>query len=59
MKIKIYDIDQISNRISKFYTNAKKFKYNNSYGWDEVLKDIDLAANDKNSNHTMHQNKNG
>lgn len=48
MKIIIYDINQISNRITAFYVNAKRLKHKHSYGWNEVLKDIDLAENDRN-----------
>ena len=48
MKIIIYDIIRITNRISEFYVNAKRVKYKHNYGWDEVLKDIDLARTDTN-----------
>ena len=48
MKIKINNSRIIINRITNFYSNAKTKKYNNSYGWDEVRKDIDLARSDTN-----------
>ena len=36
------------DRIAQFYIDAKFEKYDNSYGWDEVFKDIDLAQRDTN-----------
>lgn len=35
----------IWDKIAQFYIRAKFLKYKHSYGWDEVLRDIDLAAN--------------
>lgn len=42
IRTNLYDI------ISQFYFNAKIKKYKHSYGWDEVLKDIQLSSQDKN-----------
>lgn len=46
-KIIISDIDFVIYKISRFYINAKRLRYYNSYGWDEVRKDIILAQQDK------------
>lgn len=48
MKIIIQDIIRISNRISEFYTNAKKNAHQHAYGWDETFNDIALAQSDTN-----------
>ena len=45
--IKFINSSIISQRISDFYIKAKQFNYSNSYGWDEILKDIKLAYQDK------------
>ena len=37
----------IKQRILRFYTNAKKFNYPHSYGWDEVKQDAKNALEDK------------
>lgn len=44
--INIYVINQLYAKISRFYFNAKLEKYKYSYGWDEVLKDIQLSLHD-------------
>ena len=46
MNIKISNPRTIINRITEFYNNAKILKYANSYGWDEVRKDILMARSD-------------
>lgn len=48
MRIIIVNPTYVLSRIVEFYTNAKNEKYDNSYGWDEVFNDIDLAQSDTN-----------
>lgn len=36
----------ISQRIADFYINAKTYKYNHTYDWDDVFNDIRLVHND-------------
>ena len=48
MKIKIINPIKIVSRITQFYREAKLRKYDNSYGWDEVRKDIYWAQIDTN-----------
>ena len=45
-KIVFDNLEFIQQRIIQFYVNAKTKKYQHSYGWDEVEKDIDLALSD-------------
>lgn len=37
----------IVNRITQFYITAKHSKYNHSYSWEDVFKDIELAYQDR------------
>ena len=48
MNIIIVNPRNIVNRITEFYNNAKTEKHDNSYGWDEVRKDILVARKDTN-----------
>ena len=42
-QIKTVNLNLVIYNISRFYINAKQMKFNNSYGWEEVVKDIQLA----------------
>lgn len=44
--MKIIALISVWDRIAQFYIDAKEEKYDNSYGWDEVYRDIELAHND-------------
>ena len=48
VKITIRNKTQVKTKISQFYYNAKLTKYPNSYGWEEVFKNIQLSFQDKN-----------
>ena len=41
------DRHYIAKTIAKFYLNAKTHKYNHSYSWEDVFKDIELAYQDR------------
>ena len=44
--MKIIASISVWDRIAQFYIDAKEKKFGNSYGWDEVYRDIELAHND-------------
>ena len=44
--MKIVASISVWDRIAQFYIDAKEKKFDNSYGWDEVYRDIELAHND-------------
>lgn len=46
--MKIVASINVWDRIAQFYIDAKEEKFDNSYGWDEVFRDIELAHNDTN-----------
>jgi hypothetical protein len=46
-RVVIVDIKYTTNKISQFYFNAKRNKYNHTYGYEDVFKDIQLAYQDR------------
>lgn len=47
-QLKTVNLKLVIYNISRFYINAKQMKFTNSYGWEEVFKDILLARKDNN-----------